>query len=483
MDTDNTNDNDDNPPKVVASNESDPNASFYGEDIFDDMIAKVMDAADKNNSKVRVQAPSPVIEIDGTPSDDNDIRSIDNKNIINDNDIETGGSPGNDDSTNTGSDVASLDSEEISGESDISEVEEKEKSSYYPQPLIHDDESTIDMRPPAAETQTVSSYVDQLNQQERRKGKLVKAGVCSFIVAIAIGVVLAIVMTGNDDSSVTRPLSYDDYVTASSPSSPQSVKPIPPITTVDNQVQLTFDNIPDGYRMPDEDRTSIINFLDTLIGDYLLTDKYLGDSFELLGVINGYDYKGTSASRGTTLRVQPPRRRLESLNLPLLISVKGPSNISPNVIQAKVIQMVEDRSKNIMNYVKAYDYATFKDATLSVRLYDLKDLIIKQPVSRSPTGRPTTASPTMRPQTLAPSTLKPVAVPISSKSPITMPPQTPITRPPVRPKTPPPSTSSPITASPTSKPITPSPTPKPIITLKPVTGHPSPRPTTVWVSS
>ena len=479
MDTHNT--NDDDPPKVVASNESDPNASFYGEDIFDDMIAKVMDAADKNNSKVRVQAPSPVIEIDGTPSDDRSIN--DNNNNINDNDIETGGSPGNDDSTNTGSDVASLDSEEISGESDISEVEEKEKSSYYPQPLIHDDESTIDMRPPAAETQTVSSYVDQLNQQERRKGKLVKAGVCSFIVAIAIGVVLAIVMTRNDDSSVTKPLSYDDYVTASSPSSPQPVKPIPPITTVDNQVQLTFDNIPDGYRMPDDDRTSIINFLDTLIGNYILTDKYLGDSFELLGVTNGYDKGSTSTSRGTTLRVQPPRRRLESLNLPLLISVKGPSNISPNVIQAKVIQMVEDRSKNIMNYVKAYDYATFKDATLSVRSYDLKDLIIKQPVStKPPTGRPTTASPTVRPQTLAPPTLKPV-VPISSKSPITMAPQTPVTRPPVRPKPPPPITSSPITASPSSKPITPSPTPKLIITLKPVTGHPSPRPTTVWVSS
>ena len=205
MDTNNT--NDDDPPKVVASNESDPNASFYGEDIFDDMIAKVMDAADKNNSKVRVQVPlAPVIEIDGTPSDD--IRSIDDNKNTNDNDIETGrNSPGND-STNTGSDVASLDSEEISGESDISEVEEKEKQSYYPQPLIHDDESTIDMRPPAAESQTVSSYVDQLNQQELRKGKLVKAGVCSFIVAIAIGVVLAIVMTGNDDSSVTKPLSY-----------------------------------------------------------------------------------------------------------------------------------------------------------------------------------------------------------------------------------------------------------------------------------
>jgi len=434
MDTDNT--NDDDPPKVVASNESDPNASFYGEDIFDDMIAKVMDAADKNNSKVRVQAPSPVIEIDGTPSDDNNIRSVDDNNNKNKNDIETGSSPGNDDSTNTGSDVASLDSEEISGESDISEVDENEKSSYYPQPLIHDDESTIDMRPPAAETQTVSSYVDQLNQQERRKGKLVKAGVFSFIVAIAIGVVLAIVMTGNDDSSATKPLSYDDYVTASSPSSPQSVKPIPPITTVDNQVQLTFDNIPDGYRMPDDDRISIINFLDKLIGDYLLTDKYLGDSFQLLGVINGYDNTDTSStSRGTILRVQPPRRRLESLNLPLLISVKGPSTISPNVIQAKVIQMVEDRSKNIMNYVKAYDYATFKDATLSVRTYDLKDLITKQPVStKSPTGRPTTASPTMRPQTLAPSTSKPVAVPISSKSPITISPQTPITRPPVRPK-------------------------------------------------
>ena len=479
MDT-NTN----HPPKVVASNESDPNASFYGEDIFDDMIAKVMDAADKNNSKVRVQVPlAPVIEIDVTPSDD--IRSIDDNKNTNDNDIETGrNSPGND-STNTGSDVASLDSEEISGESGISEVEEKEKQSYYPQPLIHDDESTIDMRPPAAESQTVSSYVDQLNQQELRKGKLVKAGVCSFIVAIAIGVVLAIVMTGNDDSSVTKPLSYDDYVTtAASPSSPvmQPVKSSP-ITTVDSQVQLTFDNIPDGYRMPDDDRTSIISFLDTLIGDYLLSDKYLGDSFELLGVTNGYDNKGTSTNRGTTLRVQPPRRRLESLNLPLLISVKGPSTISPNVIQAKVIQMVDDRSKNIMNYVKAYDYATFKDATLSVRTYDLEDLIIKQPVSTSPTGRPTTASPTMRPQTLAPSTLKPVAVPISSKSPITISPVVPITRPQVRPKTPPPITASPITASPTSKPITTSPTPKPITTLKPITGHPSPRPTTVWVSS
>ena len=121
--------------------DDDPNDSFYGETIFDDMIAKVMDAADKNNAKVKVKSPSPVnmnIVVDGN-SRTNDANNVDDNSKVSadEDDLEIGGgmrlqhtnknTMDNDESTNTESDAASLDSiGDISGKSIVSP-----KKSWY----------------------------------------------------------------------------------------------------------------------------------------------------------------------------------------------------------------------------------------------------------------------------------------------------------------------------------------------------------------
>lgn len=480
----------------AASGGDDKNASFYGEDIFDDMIAKVMANSTNggSNSGGLERVPetstrdSPVnIEIvveNGThPSYNND----EDGHSVSIDDLEMGERGGDDDedddsrntnddisSTNTGSDAASLDSGEISGESDISEVEDRVKS-YVPQPLVNDDESTIAMKDPSPETQTVSSYVDQLNQQERRKSRLIKLGGFSILIAIIVAVILAVIMlNGNKDvedsnnsSSVSTP-TFGDTDVSMSTSTPtmQPIKLGSPIATV-HPVQLTLDGIPDGYRLPEDDRTSIISFLDTLIEDNLLADEYLGDSFEVVEVAYGREGGGLP-SRGPTSR---RRQLLETLSLPLRIVITGPSNFSEVAVRSKIIQVIKDQTRNIEAYLRAYDYDAFKSVSLSAETYDMEDLI--EPTS-SPTLPPQSEQPTTALPTTAPQTNKPTLSPSQSPS------IEPITRPPTAPKTSRPTTFSPVTNEPTTKkptteePSTSSPTRNP--TPQP-SQNPTPRPT------
>ena len=512
--------------------DDDPNDSFYGEAIFDDMIAKVMDAADKNNAKVKVKSPSPVnmnIVVDGN-SRTNDANNVDDNSKVSadEDDLEIGGgmrqqhtnknTMDNDESTNTESDAASLDSiGDISGKSNVSDLEKEDEGEalYISQPLVNDDESTIDMRPPAPETQTVSSYVDQLNQQERRKEKMIKAAAFSILVAIIIGVVLAVVtLTGNNDEP-TGSLDTFDYSSLLSPGPTMqpAIKTTPyqmSIQTV-HPIQLTLDNIPDDYRMSDDTRTTIISYVDSLISDNIMSPKYLGSKFELLDVTYGHDAAHDMQ-----------RRRLKSIDIPLHIVVVGPSNISQVAVRAKVIKLIQDESNDITNYLRAYDYQTFNDVRLSAGLYDEKDLI---PPTSSPTlppqsEQPTSASPSLlSPQTssTSPETTEPGTSPtpppqmlvlqlptgimttvLETSSPTQFSPQNaptstnqPTTRQPSRPKPVPtpttsyPTTREPITSEPTNQaPVsslppsrnpTSLPTPRP--TLRPSTPRPTPLPT------
>lgn len=484
----------------AVSGGDDKNASFYGEDIFDDMIAKAMANSTKggtnNDGLERVPETSvrdsPVnIEIVVENGTHQSYNNDEDGHSVSIDDLEMGEGGGDDDeddgsrntnddisSTNTGSDAASLDSGEISGESDISEVENREKS-YVPQPLVNDDESTIAMKDPSPETQTVSSYVDQLNQQERRKSRLIKLGGFAILIAIIVAVVLAVVMlNGNKDvedsnnsSSVSTP-TFGDTDASISTSTPtmQPIKLGSPIATV-HPVQLTLNGVPDGYRLPEDDRTSIISFLDTLIEDNLLTDEYLGGSFEVVEVAYGREGGGLP-SRGPSSR---RRQLLETLSLPLRIVVTGPSNFSEVAVRSKIIQVIKDQTRNIEAYLRAYDYDAFKSVSLSAETYDMEDLI--EPTS-SPTlppqsEQPTTASPTIVP---APQTYKPTLSPSQSPSII------PITRPPTAPKTSRPTTTwapvtNPVTSSPTKNPtLQPSLNPTNRPTFPPVTPKPTLRP-------
>ena len=58
------------------------------------------------------------------------------------------------------------------------------------------------MRPPAPVNQSVSSYVEALNQRQTQKSRIVKCGIVFILLGRVIGVVLAIVsVTGKNTSN------------------------------------------------------------------------------------------------------------------------------------------------------------------------------------------------------------------------------------------------------------------------------------------
>eukprot|EP00804_Cyclotella_cryptica_P023257 CCRYP_000445-RD/>CCRYP_000445-RD protein AED:0.02 eAED:0.02 QI:275/1/1/1/1/1/3/925/365 len=162
-------------------------SEYYNGEDFDDMIADVMEMepSRRNGSNSSDQYEDdeearPANVVDVTPDD---------KSMSTSSDPEE-------------AEMNSLNSDDISGGSDISDVEEQARRNnkkdsksrnFVPPPLINDDESTVDMRPPAPVNQSVSSYVEALNQQQNRKNRIVRFGVMFILLGVVIGVVLAIV--------------------------------------------------------------------------------------------------------------------------------------------------------------------------------------------------------------------------------------------------------------------------------------------------
>jgi len=157
----------------------------YNKDDFDDMISAAVIEPTRRGRQLQEghndQDDNGPIMVDSTPDD----------------------APSEDD------DMNSLNSDDISGGSDISDVEQAREANgkagnknFTPRPLINDDESTVDMRPPAPVNQSVSSYVEALNQQQTRKNRVIKCGMVFILLSVIIGVVLAIVsVTGKNTSN------------------------------------------------------------------------------------------------------------------------------------------------------------------------------------------------------------------------------------------------------------------------------------------
>ncbi|KAL9191282.1 hypothetical protein ACHAXT_000988 [Thalassiosira profunda] len=386
-----------------ADEEEANKSSFYGEDIFDDLIDGITASKNEETEVDDERAPDNGFDADAPP--DRKI-SIDLEGLED-------GSQG--DSTTSPGDAGSLDSGEISGESDVSEVEEQmamKDANYVAPPLINDDESTVDMRPPAPQSQTVSSYVDQLNQREKNRSRMIKAGAFAICIAIIVGVALAITsLTGNDggpDNGTTVqegpfPGFPETEALTGRPTPPPTMKPVAAesvvmIATV-HPVQLTFENLPADYRMSADHRKSIITFLAELLTDYL--DK----SFELEEVAYARNEKDPPSVKLPILLdsrsdEDPPRRlspskrqyerRLASVSLPLRFVMIGPSNFSQDFVRSYVVEILTDRSKNILNYVKALDWNAFKSARVTPEIYSFGDLI-------EPTASPTPQTPTVSP--------------------------------------------------------------------------------------
>ena len=164
---------------------------YYNGDDFDDMIAGVIDPTQRGDHNRSDQYNNNHEQDDHYQGSMVDMTPDDNVNS----DLED--------------DIASLNSDDISGGSSVSDVEKqqrKEQREFVARPLINDDESTVDMRPPAPVNQSVSSYVDALNQQQMRKNRIVRAGMVLVLLGILVGIVLGIVsVTGNNESGTSEP--------------------------------------------------------------------------------------------------------------------------------------------------------------------------------------------------------------------------------------------------------------------------------------
>jgi hypothetical protein len=175
----------DGSPRVA----NDVDKEYYDGDDFDDMIAGVIPTKRRGQ-----QQPSDY-------SEDEEEDPYDNEYQEDEEDGRMVDMTPDDAATNSDQDEVSLNSDDISGGSDISDVEEQRKSKrdkFVAPPLINDDESTVDMRPPAPVNQSVSSYVEALNQQQTRKNRIVKIGMLLILLGVIIGVALAIVsVNGN----------------------------------------------------------------------------------------------------------------------------------------------------------------------------------------------------------------------------------------------------------------------------------------------
>lgn len=168
---------------------------YKGED-FDDAIINAMDASSERASSDYGAAADMHRNEDYNDYDDDD-------------DVERG-SLNTDSSGGSEADGMSLQSDDISIDSDSDcsgEDENKDEDDHVSVisnvPLVNDDESVMEMKNPAPVSQSVSSYVNQLNRKERGKTWLITAGVLIFI-AITVGVPLAVTsLSGNKSKGVS----------------------------------------------------------------------------------------------------------------------------------------------------------------------------------------------------------------------------------------------------------------------------------------
>ena len=413
--------------------DEDPSASYYDEDTFDDLIARAMDSTAIDDDVMGQLEPTKrakdIIDDDVMGQ----LESTKRAKYVNDDDADVdleesseGGDVGDE------GDDASLDSSDISGESTISEVSAKAMS-YNAPPLVNDDESTIDMRPPAPEVSTVSSYVEQLNQYERSRGKFIKAGGCAICIAIIVGVVLAVIAaTGNKDEGGISSQVFVSGLPASATQNPSSA----PVTiAVDSKptetihsIQLTLQNVPDGP-LPANYRASIAGFVQEMLGGSL------GDSFEVLEVAD-------VGVGGGTRRSLVLSRRLET-SLPLRIVVRGPSNYSEDDMRSYLMDVIKARSEDIVAYLKALDLNTFTNVALSVSTFDATAPLVQTEVPMASQTIEPTVSPSLEVPTAQPTIKANLRTPSPSLSPEVMT---------AAPTTDAPTTISPVTNSPTNKP-------------------------------
>lgn len=383
-----------------STNEDQYLSSYYGEDIFDDLIEKALHSTSDHNDVYEENLLEGAAQIIGYENEEEDLADSAPARGANDDasvDLEECGY--------VGSDASSLDSKEISGQSILSDVDvdlREMETSYTPPPLINDDESTIDMRPPAPQIQSVSSFVEQLNRREKNKSKLFKAGACALFVAIIVGVVLVVItFTGGNNEDGNQKMSSQELISGSSSSSP-TPSPVVESTPTIQYVQVTFQNVPSGYRLPADDAASLVSFIAELLGDNVK------DPFEVLEVAYAREDK-------TNNRVLLLSRMLADVSIPFRIVIQAPFSMSEESVRLYIVDILYDQSNNIVQFMKQLDWGNFNGVVgVTFEEYDIAELVEPTPSpSIAQTGIPTVSLP------LLPETVRPIIqteVPTSSPS-------------------------------------------------------------------
>jgi hypothetical protein len=212
-------------------NHNNMDKQYYSEHDFDDMIAGVIEPTKRSSGgrhdhrQQQQQEEYNEYEQDQFSSDDDhnndDEYQQQHQGPMVDILPNARGSTSEDEDDNDG-DAVSLNSDDISGGSDISDVERqqntkggssnsknKKRDNFQPRPLINDDESTVDMRPPAPVNQSVSSYVEALNQAQTRKNRIVKLGMLLTFVGIIVGIVLGVVSATSGNNNEGKELNSE----------------------------------------------------------------------------------------------------------------------------------------------------------------------------------------------------------------------------------------------------------------------------------
>lgn len=415
-----------------AADDGPSSTSYYNENTFDDIIVQIAGVGILELEPTKRGHKSNMKTKDVVDLEENKLRGV----VINGRDNE-------DDDEDDYDGAASLNSSDISGDSTISEVSKKEedarrtRNSYSSKPLVNDDESTIDMRPPAPETSSVSSYVEQLNQFNRSKGRLIKVGVFSACITILCCVVVSVIVTASttrgDGGAGTNNNEQQVVVSNSTNNQVQSTfvgivqpssAPVMLSSATILPIQLTLQNIPDGPINVNV-RESIIAFINVLL------NQNLGESIEILDIADlTVDGSSTFSRRRRLVMV---RRQLD-LTLQLRIVVSGPSYYTEDEMRSLVIQTIDDRSQNIVDFLKSLDSETFQDVSIVVEegtTFDVTGISSStvspslSPQSKAPTSEPTmtliastTSSPTLSIEVIteAPITVSPSYLPSNSPS-------------------------------------------------------------------
>jgi len=131
----------------------------------------------------------------------------------------------------------------------------------------------------------------------------------------------------------------------------------------EHPVQLTFQNVPTGYRLSAGNRASIIRYVKDLV------DDNIDESFELIEVA----YAGSDRNRNLISPMPHHTRRLDALSLPLRVTVKGPANESDFAL-SYVMDVLEDHEQDIARKLKSLDWDAFKNVGLSTGTYDSNDI-------------------------------------------------------------------------------------------------------------